>query len=316
MPPPTTAAEPPASASTLRQLRLFKWLAGLLVAALILGAGAFFYLRHEGQPVTIQVGEKIVGTVANRATANALITAAEQSKVGPAFVDDEPKRMQKVLLVPALPNTPQDPDDVVKSRLLNALTLHVHAYVILVNGHPSIALPTPDAATDTLNAVKDHWKQVGPAADVIGQPEIVEKIDIEKRAVDTRLTRQDAAGAAPYFWSPPHSKTYMVRRGDIGSRVAYRNHISLSDLITSNPNKNVNRLTPGDMLNVQKMPLLLTVRVRKQVVKTEPVNPNAPAAQAGQQRVTYVITYLNGQETRREASDIAILEKPVMHVNL
>ena len=316
MPPPTRTPETPGTDATLRQLRLFKRLAALLAAALVLGAGAFFYLRYLGQPMTIKVGEKIVGTVANRSTANALITAAEQSKIGPAFIDDEPKRMQKILLVPALPNTAQDPDGVVKSRLLNALTLHVHAYVILVNGHPSVALPTPDAATDTLNAVKDHWKQVGPAADVVGQPEIIEKIEIERRAVDTRLTRPDAATAAPYFWSPPHSKTYQVHRGDIASRIAYRNHLSLSDLVRSNPNKNVRSLTPGDVLNVQRMPMLLTVRVRKQVIRTEPVNPNAPADQAGEQRVTYVITYLNGQERRREASDIAILQKPLTRMNL
>ena len=311
-----TTAPPPTSDPTLRQLRLFKRLAALLAAALVLGAAAFFYFRLMGQPVTIKVGEKIVGTVANRAAANALITAAEQSKVGAAFAGEEPKRMQKILLVPALPNTPQDPDGVVKGRLLQALTLHVHAYVILVNGHPSIALPTSDIATETLNLVKTRWAQIGPAATVVGQPEILNRIAIEKRAVDTRLTRQDAASAAPYFWSPPPSKTYKVKRGDIGSRVAYRNHVSLSDLITANPNVNVNNLKPGDVLNVQKMPLLLTVRVRKQIVKMEPVDPNVPAAQAGQQRVTYVITYLNGQETRREASDIAILEKPVMHVNL
>ncbi len=37
----------------------------LLAAALVLGAGAFLYIRHLGQPVTILVGGKPVGTVAN-----------------------------------------------------------------------------------------------------------------------------------------------------------------------------------------------------------------------------------------------------------
>ena len=311
-----TTAPQPSQDSLTRRLRLFQWLAALLAAALVLGAGAFLYIRHLGQPVTIVVGGKTAGTVANRSAANALITAAEQAKIGAAFATDEPKRMQKILLVPALPNAPQEPDRVVQGRLMQMLTLHVHAFVILVNGHPSVALPTPEAATETLNLVKTHWAELPPPAEVVGEPEIVERTDIEKRAVDTRLTRPDPASAAPYFWTAPASKTYTVRRGDLGSRIAYRNHLSYADLITANPHKDLNRLQPGDKLNVQKMPLLLTVRVRKKWQTLEKVNPNAPAAQAGQQRVTYIVTYLNGQETRRDAQDMAILQKPLTRMDL
>ncbi len=87
-------------------------------------------------------------------------------------------------------------------------------------------------------------------------------------------------------------------------------------MITANPNKDIRRLKPGDTLNVQKMPLLLTVRVRKTLVTTEKVHPNAPASQAGSQRVTYLVTYLNGQETRREAQSVDILEKPLTRMDL
>jgi len=298
------------------QLRLFQRLAAGLAIALIAGAGAFFYFRHLGQPVTIFVSSKPVATVANRATANALIAVAEQTKVGPAYAQYDPKRMQSIVLLPASPNTPQDMDDAVKSKLVGLLTLHLKAFVILVNGHPSVALPTPEAATETLKLVKDHWANLPPAADLDGEPEIVEQVDIEKRTVDTSLTRQDAASAAPYFWTPPPVKSYTVRRGDLGSRIAHRNHISLADLITANPNVNLNRLKQGDVLNVHKMPRLLTVRVRKTMITEEPVHAGAPASQAGRQRVTYVVTYLNGQETRREAKDVTILEKPLTRMDL
>lgn len=312
---PTTPQKPNPDAMS-RQLRLFQGLAALLAAALVLGLGAFFYIRHMGQPVTIMVGGKSAGTVANRSAANVLITAAEQAKIGTAYAGDEPKRMQKIVLVPALPNSPLEPDTVVRGKLMQLLTLHVHAFVILVNGHPSVALPTPEDATATLNLVKSHWAQMPPQAEVVGAPEIVERVDIEKRAVDTRLTRADPAAAAAYFWTAPASKTYTVRRGDLGSRIAYRSHLSYADLITANPHKDLNRLQPGDKLNVQKMPLLLTVRVRKKWATLEKVNPNAPAAQAGQQRVTYIVTFLNGQETRREAQDMAILQKPLTRMDL
>ena len=312
----TTTPRTPAPEPLARQLRLFKLLAALLAAALVIGVGVFFFLRHLGQPVTIFVGAKPIATVRNVATANALIAAAEQAKIGAAFAGEEPVRMQKVHFVRAEANTPQDPDAVVRAKLAQSLTLHVRAFVILVKGRPSLALPTADAATQTLRLVKDHWAEAPPQVPIVGQPEIIESVDIARRAVDTRLTRQTPEEAAPYFWTPPPTKSYTIRRGDIGSRIAYRNHLSLTDLITANPNKDIKRLRPGDTLNVQKMPLLLAVRVHKTLETTEKVHPGAPAAQAGSQRVTYLVTYLNGQETRREAQSVNILEKPLARMDL
>ncbi len=313
---PTSKPSPPSPNPLASQLRLFQRLAAGLTAALLVGAGAFFYVRHLGQPVTIFVNGKPAATVANRATANSLIAAAEQAKVGTAYATDDAKRMQSIVMLPAAANTPQETDSAVKSKLAVLLTLHLKAFVILVNGHPSVALPTPDAATDTLRIVKDHWAKLPPTAELEGEPQIVEEIAIEKRVVDTSLIRQDAASAAPYFWTPPPLKSYKVQRGDIGSRIARRNHISLTDLITANPNVNINRLKQGNVLNVRKMPRLLTVRVRKTMTTEEPVHPNAPAEQAGRQRVTYVVTYLNGQETRREAKEVTLLEKPLTRMDL
>ena len=312
----TTPPRTPAPDTLARQLRLFKLLAALLAAALTVGAGAFFLFRHLGQPVTILVDKKPIGTVRNVATANELIAATEQAKIGAAFAGEEPVRIQKVHFLPAEPNAPQDPDTVIQARLARSLTLHVHAFVILVKGHPSVALPTADAATQTLRLVKDHWAQAPPEAPIIGQPQIIESVDIVKRAVDTRLTRQTPEEAASYFWTPPPTKSYTVQRGDSGLQIARRNHMSLADLITSNPTKNIDRLRPGDTLNVQKMPLLLTVRVRKTLVTIEKVHPGAPAAQAGSERATYLATYLNGQEFRREAQSVDILEKPQTRMDL
>lgn len=316
MPSQTIPPKIPAPETLARQLRLFKTLAAVLAIALVIGGAAFYYLRHLGQPVTIFINDKPVATVRNAAAANSLIAAAEQTKVGTAYAQEEPIRMQKVRIIHADSGTPQDPDDVVKTRLGQRLTLHVHAFVILVKGHPSVALATADDATQTLNLVKNHWAQMPPQAELAGQPEIAESVNIEKRIVDTRLTRQSPEQAAPYFWTPPPSKSYTVKPGDLGSRIAYRNHISLAELITANPNKNLNRLQPGDLLNVQKMPLLLTVRVRKKLISTEKVYAGVPAAQAGSQRVTYVVTYLNGQETHREAQSVDILEKPEVRMEL
>ena len=309
-----SASKPPnetAQADALaRQLRVFKALAGCLAAVLVLVGAAFFYVRHLGQPVTILVNGKPVATVRTAAAANALVSAAEKAKVGAAFADETPIRLQKIALVPAGPNAPQDPDDAVQAKLTRLLTLRIPAFVILVNHQPSLAFPTPDDATQTLKLVQDHWATMPPQAAVVGQAQITQAVAIEKRTVDTKLLRSDPAAAAPYYWTAPPSKTYTVRSGDLGSRIAARFHLSLGDLIRANPGTNLNRLQPGDTVNVEKVPLLLSVRVRKLLVTTEKVHPGAPAAVAGSERVTYVVTYLNGVEESREAQSVVILQKP------
>ena len=108
----------------------------------------------------------------------------------------------------------------------------------------------------------------------------------------------------------------MVRRGDTGFRIAARNHISFADFLTANPGHDLNRLRPGDTVNVQRMPLLLTVRVRKRSPQDQAIVAHVPPSEAGRQRVTYVVTYLNGQETRRDVTNSAMLEKPLTRTEL
>ncbi len=317
--PPTTppqAPPPPGPDALVRQVRLYRTLALCLAGLLVVGGGAFFYLRHQGQPVTVFVDGRPVGTVRNAATANRLITAVEQAKLGPAFAEAEPIRLQKVRLERAGAGAAQDPDAAVQARLTQALTLKVHASVILVNGVPSLGLPTVDAATRTLQMVKDHWANQPPASPPQGTPQFVQTVTVEKRAISTDKLRPTPEAAAAYYWTPPPAKNYTVRPGDLGSRIAARNHLSLGELITANPNINLNRLRPGDVIHIQKMPQVLTVRLRKVVVREEKVQPNAPAAVAGKERVTYLVTYLNGQEVGREAQSVQIIERPQVHMNL
>ncbi len=314
--PPPLAPSPPGADSLARQVRLYRTLALCLAGLLIAGGGAFFYLRHQGQPVTVFVDGRPMGTLRNAATANRLIAAVEQAKLGPAFANTEPIRLQKVRLERASAGAAQDPDSAVQVRLAQALTLKVRASVILVGGVPSLGLPTPDGATRTLQIVKDHWVNQPPAAPPQGSPTFVQRVSIEKRAISTDKLRPTPEAAAAYYWTPPPAKNYTVRPGDLGSRIAARNHISLGELITANPDVNLNRLRPGDVLHIQKMPQVLTVRLRKVVVSEEKVQPHAPAAVAGRERVTYLVTYLNGQEVGREAQSVEIIERPQVHMNL
>ena len=177
-----TPTEQAAAGTLAKQLRVFKLLAGVLAAALVLGGAAFLYIRHQGQPVTIFLNGKPVATVRNASTANALLAAAQAAKLGPTFAGIEPVRLQKVSMERAAPEASQDPDDAVQAKLERLLTLHVPAFVILVNKQPSLAFATPDDATKTLEIVKDHWAQMPPTAAIVGQTKITQAVSTSRSA--------------------------------------------------------------------------------------------------------------------------------------
>ena len=260
--------------------------------------------------MTILISGKPVATVRNAATANQLLAEAEREKVGAAYAGQTPILLHLPQFRRAPTDVPVDADAVAQQRLTHALNLRVHAAVIVVNGKPTIGLPDADAAQKTLDMVKDHFAQMPPQEQVVGEPQIVEKVAVVSKAIDMVRARATPEAAAPYFWTPPPAKTYTVQHGDTGFRIAARSHLSFADFLTANPNHDLNKLKPGDTVNVQKMPMLLTVRVKKQFTKDEPVVAHAPADEAGLQRVTYLVTYSNGQETRREVSNSDMLDKP------
>ena len=306
-----TPTLPPAPPDALaRQLRQFKALALVLLIALVGGGGTFLYLRHLGQPVAILLDGAQITSVRNAASAEQLLTQAEQAKIGGGFPESAIVRLQKVQMQVLPSGGRLDPERVAKAKLENALRLNVHAYAILVDGHVSLGLPSDAVATDTLHAVKEHFTQMPPDAEIVGEPSFTQRVTIAPRAVSAALARSTADAAAAYFWTPPPSRAYVVRRGDTGLAIARRNHVSFTDFIVANAGHDIDRLTPGTTVNVQKMPLLLSVRVQKRFTRSEKVMANVPASEAGLQRVTYLVTYINGQETHRDPVGIVTITAP------
>lgn len=309
-------SSPPPADGMARQLRAFKIIAAVLLAALLAGIGWFLYVRRAGQPVTVLLDGKPITTVRNYATANALLSEAERAKVGGGYPEESIVRLQKVQWQRLAAGKAVDADPVAVKKLKAALKLHVRAYVILVNGKVSVGLPSDEMAADTLHRVKEHFAQMPPQADLIGEPKFLQRVIVKLKSIDGALAKSSAEAAAPYFWTPPPSKTYTVRRGDTGMVIAHRNHISLSEFISANAGRNINRLTPGDTVNVQKMPLLLTVQVKKRMRREEKIIHNAPDSVAGLRAVTYAVTYTDGLEVSREVIDMTTIEPPQKRTSL
>jgi LysM repeat protein len=291
-------------------VRLYKILAIVLLFALLIGSGIVFYIHRLGQPVALMLDGQPIVNVRNAATADEILRQAELAKVGSPYSTSSIVRLQKVQMEHIAAGATLVPNEIAVNRLASRLRVNVRAYAILVNGHVSIGLPTDEMAADTLHQVKEHFAQMPPDAEIVAEPTFTQRVTIAQRSIGSALARPSSAAAAPYFWTPPPSKTYIVRRGDTGLAIARRNHISLTDFIVANAGTNINKLMPGEAVNVEKKPLLLTVQVQKRMRRDEKVLPGVSGPGAGLQRVTYIVTYTNGQETHRDPVSIQTMIAP------
>jgi hypothetical protein len=307
---PASPPEQPSVARLERQLHAFKVILGILIVCMLATIAAYLYRQHMGDPVTLWINGKAIATVRNQTLANQAITEAEHSRLLPGYPPESIVRIESVALRPAAPDASLDTDADASAKIAAAITVHLRAYVIMVNDKPSLGLPTQDAADQTLALVKQHFADMPPKADLIGDPQFRDKVVVKYAAVSISRARSTADEAAPYFWTPPPVKTAVVKPGDTGTRIARRYHLSLTDFITANSSINVNKLMPGDMVNVEKMPLLLTVRVKKRLGQDESIVANESESQGGRRHVSYVVTYLNGQETRRDVLGMVTVVKP------
>jgi len=300
-----------------RQLLVWKAAAGILLTALIACAGFFVYQRYATQPVAVLLDGKPITVVANIATAESLLSQAERAKAGGAFPDAAIVRMQRVQYrhVP-ISTAVIDPTAIARAKLVKSLKIHVHAFIIVIDGRPTIGLPTDVMAAATLTIVKDHYADMPPNAKIIGEPSFRQRVRIEPGAIDGDHIRASPEIAAPIFWSPPPSRPYVVKYGDLGGTIARKNHISLTDLMISNPDTNLNDLHPGDVLHIQKRPMMLSVQVTKELTRQEKILPYAPASEAGLRSVVYDVTYVNGQELSRTEVSLQTIVRPTTRMSL
>ncbi|MEO7715250.1 MAG: LysM peptidoglycan-binding domain-containing protein [Capsulimonas sp.] len=293
-----------------RQLKLFKALAGIAVAALLAGGGYIAYQRHLGQPVSILIDGKPIVTVQNQQTANSVLAASERKAAGFDVGPKDVIRLQKVQFVHVSGSEPIDSPETAQDKLAGRLKLHVYAYAISVNKHVTVALPTEKDADKTLDLIKEHFAQEPPDSKVVGEPEFSEHVVVSRKAVDPARIKSSPEDAAAFSWTPPPAKEYTVKPHETGYAIARKNKVSFSDFLKANAGRNLNKLMPGDTVIIQKNPLPLTVLVRKQLQANEKIIPNAPEDQAGLRAVTYLVTYANGAEIRREVQNMMTIKKP------
>lgn len=299
-----------------KQLRLYTFLIVFLAVLLIAFGGYVYYTRRMGSPVTILLDGRSVATARSLTTAQKILTAAEKDIVGDAYPSSSIIRLQKIQYERVPVNTPIDSEENTRRMLANKLHLKVRAYVIMVSRKPTIGLPTAQQAAQTLNLVKQHYRQLPPNYPLYQDPDIIGSVVIEKQPVAASQTKPTPADAAAYLYEAPPVKTYVVQEHDLGYFIAKKFHISFTDFLNANPGRDLNKLKPGDTVNISKGPPHIQVRVVKKIEQNEKILQDADTDDAGVRHVTYAVNYINGVEKSREVLKIVTLTKPKPRMSL
>jgi LysM repeat protein len=284
------------------QLRFFKFLSLALIALLVAGALFYLYRQTRSQPIALLVNGAVVTTVADSASANALIGGLPADEIGAAYgADNKPEVTEAIQFQRVAADSAIDTQATALGKLAAATHLTVLADVISIDGKPVLALPNRDAAQAALDAVRQHYVSLPPDVPAIDTPEFREKVTIERTRTKAAICKTTTDEAARILWASPPAKLYIVQYGETGWSIARKVHMSFSNFIRANSGSDINDLKPGDTVNISQTYPPLTVIVHKTSVFDEPILPGAPQSQAGDRRVTSIDTYVNGVRTGESA---------------
>lgn len=211
----------------------------------------------------------------------------------------------------------------------SSLSLRVTKSAILVDGLPAAAVNSREVAAAVLEAAKQRFGRL--AADLLEEPQFKQEVEVEQRAVDPALYRRTVDEALDVLLSAGKGAgVYVVTSGDVGSRIADRFDMTLSDLQSLNPGKNLDRLRIGEELHVSQHAGPdkpgLTVVVRNRETRTEAIPYRTETISSvqmrsgkqlllspgrnGLRRVVLAATYENGVRTGSEVLDETTLRNP------
>jgi len=233
-----------------------------------------------------------------------------------------------------------------KQLLTRAATVMAEAWVIFIDGKPSIAVPSEEMAASVLNRARDRYGVM--ASNLMEVPTFKEDVKVQPAYVEAKSkiwTDIDAAvselvGRPAARESAGRDRVHIVKSGDLASRIAQEYGLNLDQLRQLNPGINLDRLQIGDKLIVgsqtenaanqseekQAHPKL-TVVVRDAVTLTETIpyrteivssvrmrpgkrvilSPGRP----GLRRIKRALIYENGVKTGSEIVEETILRQPM-----
>jgi len=307
------------TAASLRRQLLWERLVVGLVVLFFLGRWGFAHLA--GSTCAVYADGKPIVAVENRRVAQGLLD--EMIATAPGDAEDA-GFAARIELRRKPSGHPLDRESAL-AVLRAKLTVEGDKWTVLIDGRPYAALDTKEQVGETLELARQRYGRL--VANLLEEPSFKQNVTTELQKVDLRRWRRTPQEAVELLFAPEgKAGVHIVRRGEVASVIAQRYHMSLSEMRKLNPGRSLDRLQIGDRLRVGRGQAPLTVIVRDQVTRTEPMPFRTESTTSvtlyagkrfvikpgrlGKRQVTLAITYENGVETGREVVEEVILRDP------
>ena len=209
-------------------------------------------------------------------------------------------------------------------RQLNEVSDQLRAYEVTLDGQVIGTVKDETALNTMLDSIKEQY-----ITEYTVSSGFVEDLSVETvYAVDNLVDVSQIEEALKA--NTTGETTYTVVKGDTYNGIAYRNDMSLSDLMALNPDANINRLMVGDVLNVKEVVPALSVQTTERVTYTEPIecpvetvedssmykgdSKIVTQGEEGEAQVEADVVYVNGYERERTVLSSVTLREPTTTV--
>lgn len=297
----------------------------LAVAGAVAVLAVFCSLYTFG--TTVSYDGEVVASVSSRMAANAACENLEQvtsSTLGTTYNINESMIQYSSGLLHR-----QDvvDENTFEEDLSDQIGLVTYAYALYVDGEMIGATPYQGALEELLKQLKD-----GISDENTISCDFQENVEIKAEYVPADKVMNLGYIAEMLYSTKTAEVTYTVADGDTWSQIAEKNGMTSSELLALNPGYDINKIAVGEVLTISTAVPYLTMTVveRESYVSAIPYDiayTDTASLYKGDSKVTSAgvngsadvvanVTYVNGEETKREILSSVTLTNPVTQQSL
>ncbi len=299
----------------------------IIPVLILLAALGGYHVYHNARKCTIYVNNEPLVSVSDRKTADEIIggiKAAYREKYG-----EKTEVTENVSIENGASEKLSEAGEA-RALLEKTLTPGRECFAVIADGTAVCGFENKEDAGRFLVYSKEKFT---PSSGEYEEPEFREKV-----LIDATLISPDKIYASPeeafegVFRNKASARkgsVHKVKKGETASQIARKHSMKLKELARLNPGFNLNRLKPGDILNISggSSPACLTVIVRLEQTVTESVKPKTTRVSSeilpygktkvlnpgkpGRKKTRYALCFENGRQVSKETVSEEYLELPV-----
>lgn len=206
------------------------------------------------------------------------------------------------------------------------IDIYKPAALLIVDGKEKLILDTKEQAQNILEGIKKPFVEELKQKDVeLVNVDFNQKVEIvEKDVLVEKILKQEEA---LYLVNHTKPKTYQIASGDSAWTISRSTNTPIDNLEKANPDINLEKLKPGDSLNLASQESFIDVSARVEKVETKEIDFKVTEkkdssmyigqskveknGEKGSKEVTKSITYINNVVEKEEVVKEKIIKEPV-----